>query len=284
MTEKDFRKVVTDLEITKLDKEEISNFIYSLENDLKSKLHYMKVNSLKKAGNLAASTIYSGCKNLDLMLVLETPVLNSFPLMNQAAINEVWNYLVFEHNLDKNNQISLDSSSNSIKVILKNYTLNILIRFKDTLNYQTNHFINIDDLRVSFINLASSEFNLFKNTIQLLTYYRDINNLEQITDYVISLLLYYGLSENFTKHTYELYLKEFVHAIDDFSKGIKIEQDDETYRNLNVEKVNIPKKQYMIIDVADPKVNITNNVGEAYIQELRKFKKIILKLLEAKVE
>ena len=124
----------------------------------------------------------------------------------------------------------------------------------------------------------------FKNTIQLLTYYRDINNLEQITDYVISLLLYYGLSENFTKHTYELYLKEFVHAIDDFSKGIKIEQDDETYRNLNVEKVNIPKKQYMIIDVADPKVNITNNVGEAYIQELRKFKKIILKLLEAKVE
>jgi hypothetical protein len=192
--------------------------------------------------------------------------------------------LVFEHNLDKNNQISLDSSSNSIKVILKNYTLNILIRFKDTLNYQTNHFINIDDLRVSFINLASSEFNLFKNTIQLLTYYRDINNLEQITDYVISLLLYYGLSENFTKHTYELYLKEFVHAIDDFSKGIKIEQDDETYRNLNVEKVNIPKKQYMIIDVADPKVNITNNVGEAYIQELRKFKKIILKLLEAKVE
>ena len=284
MTEKDFRKVVTDLELTKLDKEEISNFIYSLENDLKSKLHYMKVNSLKKAGNLAASTIYSGCKNLDLMLVLETPVLNSFPLMNQAAINEVWNYLVFEHNLDKNNQISLDSSSNSIKVILKNYTLNILIRFKDTLNYQTNHFINIDDLRVSFINLASSEFNLFKNTIQLLTYYRDINNLEQITDYVISLLLYYGLSENFTKHTYELYLKEFVHAIDDFSKGIKIEQDDETYRNLNVEKVNIPKKQYMIIDVADPKVNITNNVGEAYIQELRKFKKIILKLLEAKVE
>ena len=118
----------------------------------------------------------------------------------------------------------------------------------------------------------------------ILTYYRDINNLEQITDYVISLLLYYGLSENFTKHTYELYLKEFVHAIDDFSKGIKIEQDDETYRNLNVEKVNIPKKQYMIIDVADPKVNITNNVGEAYIQELRKFKKIILKLLEAKVE
>ena len=57
MTEKDFRKVVTDLELTKLDKEETNNFISSLENDLKNKLHYMKVNSLKKAGNLATSTI-----------------------------------------------------------------------------------------------------------------------------------------------------------------------------------------------------------------------------------
>ena len=125
MTEKDFRKVVTDLELTKLDKEETNNFISSLENDLKNKLHYMKVNSLKKAGNLATSTIYSGCKNLDLMLVFDNPVLNSFPLMNQAAINEVWNYFVFEHNIDKNNQISIDTTSNSIKVTLKNYTLKL---------------------------------------------------------------------------------------------------------------------------------------------------------------
>ena len=32
MTEKDFRKIVTDLELTKLNKEEINQFISQLEN------------------------------------------------------------------------------------------------------------------------------------------------------------------------------------------------------------------------------------------------------------
>ena len=47
MTEKDFRKIVTDLELTKLDKEEINQFISQLENGLKEKLHYLKVNNLR---------------------------------------------------------------------------------------------------------------------------------------------------------------------------------------------------------------------------------------------
>ena len=52
MTEKDFRKVVTELELTKTDKDEINLFIEKLENNLKEKLTYLKVIELKKAGNL----------------------------------------------------------------------------------------------------------------------------------------------------------------------------------------------------------------------------------------
>lgn len=284
MTEKDFRKVVTELELTKTDKEEINLFIEKLENNLKEKLTYLKVIELKKAGNLYTNTLYHGSKNLELMLVLDTPIINSYPLMNQAAINELWNFFVFEYQLDKINQISIDNQTNSINVLIENYNVNILIRFKDVLNYQTTNFIKTDEIRWSFVNLAGSEFNLFKNTIQLLTYYKDMNGLNQISDYVIELLLYYGLSENFTKHTYEAYLKEFVHAIDDFTKGIKIDQDDETYRNLKVEKVNSGKQPYMIIDIANPLVNLTSKIGEAYLSELKKFKKIILKVLESKAE
>ena len=40
------------------------------------------------------------------MLVVETPVINSYPLMNQALINEVWNFFVFKYNLEKINQIN----------------------------------------------------------------------------------------------------------------------------------------------------------------------------------
>lgn len=282
MTEKDFRKVVTDLELTKTDKEELNSFIIELENKIKQKLSYLNVLELKKSGTLYTNTMYHGSKNLELILVLDMPRINSYPLMNQAALNEVWNFFVFEYNLDKINQIAVNTQTNSIDVVLDKYNLNVLIRFKDTLNYQTTNFIKTDYLRWSFVNLAGSEFNLYKNTIQLLTYYKDINNLNLISDYEIELLLYYGLSENFTKHTYEAYLKEFVHAIDDFLKGIKIDQDDETYRNLNIEKVNISKQAYMIIDIANPSVNLTSKIGEAYLNELKKFKKIILKLLETK--
>lgn len=284
MTEKDFRKIVTSLELTKTDKEEINTFINTLEEKLKQKLSNLNVLNLNKAGTLYTNTLYHGSKNLELMLVLDTPKINSYPLMNQAALNSLWNFFVFEYELDKINQISINSQTNSIDVVLPNYNLNILVRFNESLNYQTTNFIKNDEIRCAFVNLAGSEFNLYKNTIQLLTYYRDVYNLNQIDNYVIELLLYYGLSENFTKHTYEAYLKEFVHAIDDFTKGIKIEQDDETYRNLKVEKVNISKQPYMIIDISNPSINLTSKIGEAYLTELKKFKKIILKTLEAKVE
>lgn len=284
MTEKDFRKIVTDLELTKDEKEIINSFIIGLTKQLESNLKYTKIYEVKKALTLADGTMYHGSKNLDLMLVVDMPKLNSYPLMNQAVLNEVWNFFVFEYNLDKFNQIQIDNNLNSIKVSLHDFNVNLLIRFKDVLNYQTNFYISTDELKTTFINIAASEFNLFKNTIQLITYYRDINNLDSISTYVIESLLYYGLSENFTRHTYELYLKEFIHAIDDLSKGVKIDQDNETYRKLNIERINLPKKQYMVIDVTDPKTNLVSGIGEAYLSDLRKLKKIILKLLEIKAE
>ena len=282
MTEKEFRKLVTDLEFTKEDKEEVALFINNLETSLKENIKDLKIKNINKVGNLAATTIYHGSKTLELMVVFEKPLINSFPLMNQAAINAVWNFLVFNYNLDKVNLISINNQTNSINYTYNNYNINLSIRFEEELNFQTSFFIKEDELRNAFVNLAGSEFNLFKNTVQILTYYRDLNNLDQISDYVIELLLYYGLSENFTKHTYEAYLKEFVHAVDDFTKGIKIDQDDETYRNLKVERVNTPKQPYMIIDIANPIINLTNKIGEAYLSELKKLKKIILKTLESK--
>ena len=55
------------------------------------------------------------------MVVFEKPLINSFPLMNQAAINAVWNFLVFNYNLDKVNLISINiiSLGNDILVYTK---------------------------------------------------------------------------------------------------------------------------------------------------------------------
>ena len=97
MTEKDFRKLVTDLEFTKEDKEEVALFINNLETSLKENIKELKIKNIIKAGNLAATTIYHGSKTLELMIVFEKPLINSFPLMNQAAINAVWNFLSMLH-------------------------------------------------------------------------------------------------------------------------------------------------------------------------------------------
>ena len=111
MTEKDFRKLVTDLEFTKEDKEEVALFINNLETSLKENIKDLKIKNINKAGNLAATTIYHGSKTLELMVVFEKPLINSFPLMNQAAINAVWNFLVFNYNLDKVNLISINNQT-----------------------------------------------------------------------------------------------------------------------------------------------------------------------------
>lgn len=280
MTEKDFRKIVTDLELTKTIKEEINEFIIKLENDFKNNIKNLEVLEIKKSGTYATGTMYNGSKYLNLIVVFKKPHINSYPLMNQAALNALWNHLVFNYNLEKINQIAVSEQTNSIVVCIDKYILTLDIRFEETLNYQVNFFLEQDEKRNTFVNLAGTDFNLFKNTIQLITYYKDEANIQSITDYMIELLLYYGLSVNFTKHTYELYLKEFVHAIEDLIKGIKIDQDDDTYRRLNIERINQPKKPYMLVDIANQKVNLVNGIGEAGLNDFRKLKKIILKLIE----
>lgn len=280
MTEKDFRKIVTDLELTKSTKEEINEFINKLEIDFKANIKNLEVIEIKKTGTYATGTMYNGSKYLNLIVVFKKPSINSYPLMNQAALNALWNHLVFNYNIEKINQITINEQTNSIIVSIEKYILTLDIRFVEELNYQVNFFLEQDEKRNAFVNLAGNDFNLFKNTIQLITYYKDEANIQSITDYMIELLLYYGLSVNFTRHTYELYLKEFVHAIEDLLKGNKIDQDDDTYRRMNIERINQPKKPYMLIDIANQKVNLVNGIGEAGLNDFKKLRKIILKLIE----
>lgn len=282
MTEKDFRKLVTDLELTKADKEMVQSFIDSLKQKLDEHIKYLKVSSITCGNNMVSGIYYHGSKNLELIVVFEKPDVDSFPLMNQVAINELWNFLIFNYKLEKMNQISFDEQANAIVVDIKDMTITINIRFEQELNYQTDFGLEQDKVRQRFINMANSEFNLFKNTMQLVSYLKDQNDLNGISDYQLELLLYYGLSENFTKHSYEVYLKELTHAIDDLLKGIRIDQDDTTYRNLNLSRGPNIKNDYTIIDIANPKINLCSTMKEAGANEFKKLKKIILKFITPK--
>lgn len=280
MTEKDYRSLITSLELTKEDKEEINKKIEELFNLLKTNVRYFDIIDYYKVDSTADYTTYHGRNIIDFALVIDNHKNNSFPIMNQGVLNEIWNVLVFEYNIDKVNNISIDLTFNKLFVVIGDFTFNIYVRYNQELEFQTDFYISQDKIRLSFVNKAQEDFKLYKNTLQLIKYYKDQENLTLVNDYMIDLFLYYGICNNFTYHTYELYLKEFIHAIEDFLKGVRIDQDDETYRALGVERSPLLKKTHMLIDIGDPKKNLTFNIGEAYLTELRKLKKVILSTFE----
>lgn len=282
MTEKEFRKLVTELELNKEDKQMIQSLTIELKQKLDEHIKYLKVNNITAGNNMMTGLYYHGSKTINLIVTFEKPELDSFPMVNQVAINELWNFLIFNYQLEKMNQINFDEKTNSIIINVNDLIINFNIRFSKELNYQTNFFLEQDIVRQRFINMANSEFCLFKNTMQLVSYLKDQNDINYINDYELELLLYYGLSENFTKHSYETYLKELTHAIDDLLKGIRIDQDDTTYRNLNLNKESSPKADYTIVDLANSKINLCSTMKEAGANEYKKLKKAILKIITSK--
>lgn len=279
MTEKDFRKLITDLETTKESKDAILEEINKLNIILKNNVKHFNVNieGLYLADSWGLH--YEGQKELTVLLTAECLNEKNFPLSNQGLINEVYNSLLYGLDILKKSQIGYNELDNSIYVYDGEVKVNLVLRFNKELEFQTDYFVSYDNLKDKFIKKASSEFNLFKNTIILIKSVVDENNIP-LGAYEIALLLYYGLSINFTNHTYAVYIKEFIHAVDDFLKGVKIDQDDDTYRELGITRALTVKKGYTIVDVSNPSLNLTANVGEAFTSDLKKLKKILQKMLD----
>ena len=278
MTEKDFRKKITDLEINPSDKELINNIKDSLYKILSDKLINFTIVSFEKALSLKWNLYYHNEKEISFQLIVDAKNNKSYPLSNQALINEVYNIILYNYNIEKLNQIGYDESRNSIYFI-DEIKINILLRFNQELEYQKEDLVRYDMLKDNFINLTARDFNLFKNAVILIKEVVNNNDIH-LNTYMISLLLYYGLSINFTTHTYEAYLKEFNHALDDLLKGIKIDQDDQTYKALELTRMNVIKKPYIIVDIASPANNLCASFGEAFAQDMKKLKKLIQKMLE----
>lgn len=279
MTEKDFRKLITDLETTKESKDAILEEINKLNIILKNNVKHFNVNieGLYLADSWGLH--YEGQKELTVLLNAECLNEKNFPLSNQGLINEVYNSLLYGLDILKKSQIGYNELDNSIYVYDGEVKVNLVLRFNKELEFQTDYFVSYDNLKDKFIKKASNEFNLFKNTIILIKSVVDENNIP-LGAYEIALLLYYGLSINFTNHTYAVYIKEFIHAVDDFLKGVKIDQDDDTYRELGITRTLTIKKGYTIVDVSNPSLNLTASVGEAFTNDLKKLKKILQKMLD----
>ena len=158
MTEKDFRKLVTDLEISKEEKEKLQNILQTLETTLSSNLskNITLVNVLK-GGAWAKGLMMADTDEIDVLVVLKSNLDKDFNLINNACLNEIENILIYEYqDIIKISDIERNTNRNIIKVKLSNIIVNLMIRYDDEL---TNKFsVKKDLLQIEFTELANRDY------------------------------------------------------------------------------------------------------------------------------
>ena len=91
MTEKDFRKLVTDLEMPRALKENINQVVEIINQKLTEDLKYASLENITKIGSLARSTMLNDENNVDVLLTIKYESDKTFKLVNQLVINAIVN-------------------------------------------------------------------------------------------------------------------------------------------------------------------------------------------------
>lgn len=280
MTEKDFRKLVTDLEISKEEKEKLQNILITLENTLSSNLSKnITLQNVLKGGAWAKGLMMADTDEIDVLVVLKSNLEKDFNLVNTACLNEIENILIYEYqDIIKTSDIERNVNRNIIKVKLSNIVVNLMIRYDDEL---TNKFsIKKDLLQIEFTEFANRDYTYFRNAMLIIKYYRDEANIK-ISGYLLEILLYYSLNEYFNTNRYESYLYGFIRAIDDFCNYKKIEVSSDIYQKLNIiPQQQTYKKGFVIVDIVDQS-NVAGEVTEVSIKEFRNLKKTLSKFVDS---
>lgn len=278
MTEKEFRRLVTDLEIQSDERQKLNEYM-DLVNNILTQAHFnhCQVIELKKAGSWAKGTMLNDTDEIDLMVVIKLSEAKPFVLENEAVLNAITN--AFIYNLDtvqKLSDITRNQVRNCITVKMNNFKVNLYVRYEEG-----EYSLKNDELQIQFTEIANRDYTYFRNALKIIKYYKVSQNIN-ISGYILEILLYYSLNGYFKDNRYEDYLSGFIKAIDDFLKGKKIEVSSDIYEKLNINPETKIKKNYMILDVANSNNNLTDNMSEVALGEYRKLKKVLSKLVDTK--
>ena len=128
MTEKDFRKLVTDLEISKEEKEKLQNILITLENTLSSNLSKnITLQNVLKGGAWAKGLMMADTDEIDVLVVLKSNLEKDFNLVNTACLNEIENILIYEYqDIIKTSDIERNVNRNIIKVKLSKHSKTVI--------------------------------------------------------------------------------------------------------------------------------------------------------------
>ena len=205
MTEKDFRKLVTDLEILNTEKQELHCRFDRLQEKLaKHQDDYFRIVSVKKSGSWAKGTLLNDVDKIDIMVGIELIKPNSFVLDNYYVLNAIENIIIAEYpSITKLSNIDRNLQFNTISFKENDFTIYLQIRY-------LNDFFQITDeeKRINFVEIANKDYTYFRNTIKIIKYYRDEQKIN-ISGYILEIMLYYSLNEYFKDNRYEDYLNGY---------------------------------------------------------------------------
>lgn len=277
MTEKDFRRLVTDLEILNIEKEKLNLKLSELEEKFaKHQNAYFKITAVKKNGAWAKGTLLNDTDEVDIMVCVELNKPNNFIIDNYYVLNAIENSIIAEYPILKLSNLERNTNLNTITFKENNFTIHLAIR------YLSNPFgVPDEEKRINFVEIANKDYTYFRNALKIIKYYRDEQKIN-ISGYLLEIMLYYSLNEYFKENRYEDYLNGFIKTIDEFIKGNKIEVSKDIYKKLEVNIISNVKKSYMVLDVANPNINLAENVNDLSVGEFRKLKKALAKLIENK--
>lgn len=281
MTEKEFRKLVTDLELSRSVKDDVSSKIENIEESLKSELKHVELLKLIKIGSIAKSTMLSTENTVDILAVFKYDSNKTFKLINQLVINSVTNVVSYLYDsILKVSDVEINNVLNYISFNIDNLTYNIYIRYEKT--YDDTEFIDYSSFEkhVLFTELANRDYTYFRNCVAIIKHFRNEQKIN-ISGHIIETLLYYSLNEYFKDNRYETYLNAFLRGIDDFLKQKQIEVSKDILEKLNVEiTTNNIHKGYVVVDLSNPAVNLVAGISEIKLGEYRKLKKSISRLVD----
>lgn len=284
MTEKEFRKLVSEVEVPKTQKEEILVLLENIRNNLQ-KHDTFEIVDMYRSGALSKGTMLKNTTTFDFVIVVKPILKKNFNLINQVIVFQIYTDLIINNSLiTKNSDVTLNLEKNLIELKINDALIKIYIYYDDSNNLEIplNLQNTLEEKRIKFVEVANRDYTYFRNTIQIIKYYRDEQKINYITGYMIEVLLYYSLCEYCFDIRYEDYLNAFLKGLDDFINGKKIEVSDKMYNELVVKEISSIKKGYTIIDVASRTINLTEEINEIKVMEFRKLKKALSKLVDTK--
>lgn len=278
MTEKEFRKLVTDLELSNDEKQVLNEKLDNIKALFTNyTTPYFKTIDVKKTGSWAKGTMINDTDEIDMMIIVEPSYEKSFVLENEVILNDITNILITHlPTITKLSDIIRNVSRNSISIKMDNFLIHLHIRYRGDVFSSL-----LEEKQIEFTEIANRDYTYFRNALKIIQYYKGEQNIH-ISGYILEIILYYALNEYFKDNRYEDYLNNFIKALDDFMKGKKIEVSPDIYQKLNIHYESNVKKPYMVLDVVDPNNNLTDYVNEISLGEYRKLKKVISKLVDTR--